>query len=81
MFRIGEKVVCVKAKPGIAKNGDVYIVRRNIGTMYCNVTHFDSGVRIPDQLANSRFKSLKSLRPPVASEVEWLDRVRDNFRE
>ena len=79
MFIDGQKVRCIN--PGHAgdfKHGQLYTIYRVVGDI--NMYVIDGKGK--SVLKNcSRFESIKAKLPPVKNDIEWLDRVQQNFKE
>jgi hypothetical protein len=79
MFQIGDKVVCINGKPGVVTKDKVYSVHKLYGSHYIHVRCDSGGISTP--LGNKRFVRARTLLAPPKTEIEWLDRVRDNFKD
>lgn len=78
MFQIGDKVVCIDSKLGIVSLNKQYIIHTVRGTTYVKVIG-DNG-KLSGDLLCKRFL-LAKMQPPPKNDIEWLDRIQQNFKE
>jgi len=72
MWKIGDKLICINAGPNVKiKTGQIYIITNLLGTMV-DLKGLD------EPYYKYRFDKIKN---HTMNEIEWLDAIKENFKE
>lgn len=80
MFKPGDKVICINNGiiPGLSQA--TFEDMLTIGKKYIVLKAFETTIRLEDLTSHSFYNERFKLVKEITNEYEWLDAVRENFK-